>query len=163
MGSGKSTVGKRLATLKSYQFIDLDNYIETSEGINIRAIFETKGEIYFRRIEHRYLKEILGKEENLVLATGGGTPCYGSNMEVILQATSQTYYLKLSISTIVERLIGEKEERPLVKDIPDDELPEFIAKHLFERSFFYNQSHHVITCDTKDPVVLAEEIANSSS
>ena len=162
MGSGKSTVGRQLAKLKSFSFIDLDSYIETAEGMTIPAIFSKKGEIYFRKIEHHYLKEVLQKEENLVLATGGGTPCYANNMEAILKATRNACYLKLSIAAIIQRLVDDKGERPLVKNIPPVELPEFIGKHLFERSFFYNQANHVVSCDGKSAAAIAEELAKVS-
>lgn len=162
MGSGKSTVGRQLAKLKSFSFIDLDSYIETAEGMTIPEIFSKKGEIYFRKIEHQYLKEVLQKKANLVLATGGGTPCYANNMETILKATRNACYLKLSIAAIIQRLIDDKGERPLVKNIPPEELPEFIGKHLFERSFFYNQANHVISCDGKSAAAIAEELVKVS-
>ena len=161
MGSGKSTVGKLLSELMSYEFIDLDSHIETAEGMDISTIFSKRGEIYFRKKEHQYLKEVLQKEGNLVLATGGGTPVYGSNMTAILAATINSYYLKLSIPSIIERLAGEKEARPLIKNIPNSELPEFIGKHLFERSFFYNRANHIISCDGKMPMEIVEEIMKS--
>jgi len=111
MGSGKSTVGKRLAEEYSWQFIDLDDYIEQAEEMTIASIFDQKGEIYFRKKELYYLKELLQKEENIVLATGGGTPCYGTNMKEILATTENCFYLKVSIKGLLERLQNEKEQR----------------------------------------------------
>ncbi|QCX00576.1 shikimate kinase [Aggregatimonas sangjinii] len=162
MGSGKSTVGRKLAERSSFKFVDLDDYIETAEGISIPTIFSEKGEIYFRKKEHQYLQEVLQKEESFVLATGGGTPCYGNNMAAILKATQMSYYLKLSLPALVQRLEGEKAARPLIKNIPTEELPEFIGKHLFERSYFYNQAHHVISCDGKGNSEIVSEIAKLS-
>ena len=158
MGSGKSTVGRQLAKLKSYAFIDLDSYIETAEGMTIPEIFLDKGEIYFRKREKQYLQEVLQKKENLVLATGGGTPCYANNMETILEATHNACYLKLSIAATIQRLADDKGERPLVKNIPLEELPEFIGKHLFERSFFYHQANHIVSCDGKSPDAIVEAL-----
>ncbi len=163
MGSGKSTVGKALSQRLDLRFIDQDAYIEEAEGSAIPELFESRGEIYFRKKEHHYLSEILDRENNFVLSTGGGTPCYGKNMETILRATDHVVYLKLSINALVERLLGEKAERPLISNIPDGELPEFIGKHLFERSFYYNQAKQIILCDGKDPQAIVEEIALASS
>lgn len=162
MGSGKSTVGRKLSELNTIEFIDLDNYIEAAEGMDIPTIFSEKGEIYFRKKEHQYLQEVLQKEENLILATGGGTPCYGNNMAAILKATRMSCYLKLSLPALVQRLNGEKATRPLIKNIPTSELPEFIGKHLFERSYFYNQCKHVISCDGKSNSEIVSEIAKLS-
>ncbi len=158
MGSGKSTIGRKLAAVNSWEFIDLDNYIEEAERMAIAGIFSKKGEIYFRKKESQYLKEVLQKKENIVLATGGGTPCYGDNLKTILKTTNWSFYLKLSVSFLVERLSSEKEQRPLIKNVSTADLPEFIGKHLFERSFFYNQSKHIISCDAKKPEEIVAEI-----
>ena len=158
MGSGKSTVGKHLAALLSLQFIDLDDYIEKAEGISIPAIFKNRGELYFRKKEHYYLKEVCAGKNDFILSTGGGTPCYSTNLETILMATKNVFYLKVSISELVNRLSKEKSERPLIKSIPEDDLPEFIGKHLFERNQYYNRANHTIVCDIKEPSVIALEI-----
>ncbi len=158
MGSGKSTVGKIVATRANCEFIDLDAYIEKQEGQSIADIFSSKGEVYFRKKELEYLNELLVGKNQFVLATGGGTPCYGNNLKTILSASSNVFYLKLSLNELVNRLAKEKEQRPLIKDTPDADLLEFIGKHLFERSFFYNQAPHVVTTDTKTPDNIAEEV-----
>ncbi len=160
MGSGKSTIGSKLASAINFEFIDLDDYIESKEGIAIPEIFETKGEIYFRKVEHNYLKEILLKKTKYVLSLGGGTPCYAGNMELI-KSTSVTisFYLKASIKELVTRLIKEKERRPLVaRFINEEELSEFIGKHLFERNYFYNQSDKQIVIDGKSKGKIVEEL-----
>ncbi len=149
MGSGKTTVGKILATALEIPFLDLDDHIEASENSTISEIFESRGEIYFRKKEYEYLKQLLATHDELVLSTGGGTPCYGQNMKTILEGTKNVFYLKVSISELVDRLLPEKDHRPLIKNIRDEELPEFIGKHLFERSFFYQQAHHIIRCDER--------------
>ncbi len=162
MGSGKSTVGKVVAQLSATRFIDLDDYIGTREGMSVPEIFSNKGELYFRKKELEYLKEVLAMDGDVVLATGGGTPCYGNNVVAMLSATKNVFYLKHGLPQLVERLKTEKEQRPLIKNVPDAELMEFIGKHLFERSFFYNQAPHKIACKAKTPEHLAQEILEKS-
>lgn len=158
MGSGKSTIGKILAADLKLNFLDLDSYIETAEGKTVKAIFEDKGEIYFRKIEAASLREILKSEDNFVLSIGGGTPCYANNMQAIVDQTKNSFYLKNSITELVKRLSSEKSERPLVQNIADDELSEFIGKHLFERSFFYSQASQKVVGDAKSPQEVMQEI-----
>lgn len=158
MGSGKTTVGKEVAKRMRLTFLDLDDYIESSEKMSIPEIFHQKGELYFRKKEHFYVKEVLEKDDNIILSTGGGTPCYGNNLDTIYEYTDNVVYLKASIKELERRLSKEKEERPLIQNIADADLPEFIGKHLFERSFYYNQARHIVLCDSKSPQVLAEEI-----
>ena len=158
MGSGKSTIGKMLAKKLGIAYIDLDEYIEASEDMGIPEIFKTKGEVYFRKKEYEYLGEILNDQKNFVLSTGGGTPCYGENMNAINKATSNVFYLKVTIAALIERLSLEKAQRPLIANIPDRELPDFIGKHLFERSFFYAKAKHTINSDGKEVGTLVTEI-----
>jgi|TARA_B110000908_G_scaffold4217_1_gene5500 shikimate kinase len=161
MASGKSTIGALLSKQLSFPFIDLDAYIESKEKNTINAIFKEKGEIYFRRIEHLYLTELLNSEEEFVLSLGGGTPCYANNIECILKAdTTISFYLQASIALLVERLIKGKENRPLVKEIGDEKLVEYVAKHLFERRFFYEQAHHKIAIDQKETLEIVTAIKN---
>src|SRR5210317_2178268 len=82
MASGKTAIGQELARIKDLNFMDLDAYIESREEMTIPQIFESKGEIYFRKIEGEYLSYVLENSDNLVLSHGGGTPCYGNNMKL---------------------------------------------------------------------------------
>ncbi len=158
MGSGKTTIGKHLAQDLGYSFLDLDTYIEQQLNTTISKLFENKGEIYFRKKEHDYLKEVLAREGNLVIATGGGAPCYSGNVDVMLSQTKNVFYLKVSISELLNRLHKEKATRPLIKDLEDKDLPEFIGKHLFERNSYYTLANHTIVCDSKDIATIAAEI-----
>jgi shikimate kinase len=158
MGSGKSTVGKVLSERLQLQFIDQDRYIEEAEGQSVPEIFGAKGEIYFRKKEQFYLKEILDLNNHFVLATGGGTPCYGNNMQFILEATPNVFYLKLSIGALVKRLFKEKEGRPLIRHHSEEALPEFIGKHLFERNRYYTMANHTIHCDGHGIDAVVDEI-----
>ena len=157
MGSGKSTLAKLLAENLKLEIIDLDAYIVEREGMSISHLFENKGEIYFRLQESKYLKEILGLENNLILSLGGGTPCYSNNIEVI-KNRSLSFYLKASIDTLCNRLRSEKAQRPLIASLGDDQLKEFVAKHLFERRSFYEQASSTITIDDKTVEELLEEM-----
>ena len=160
MASGKSTFGKILAEKLNFQFIDLDDYIEKNEKLTIKDIFKIKGEIHFRKLETLYLKELLDSKKDLVLSLGGGTPCYGSNMDLILNEKDvKSIYLKASISTLMARLKKEKSKRPLVANIETDELlAEFIGKHLFERSQFYSRANIIINTDNRSIKDIIEEL-----
>lgn len=158
MASGKSTIGKILAKELNLSFIDLDNYISDREQMSIPEIFTQKGEIYFRKIETKYLLEVLEKEQEFILSLGGGTPCYGNNMEIILNSDAASVYLKASIPTITERIRTGKRKRPLVAHLSNEELPEFIGKHLFERQFYYLQSNHSIAVDGKQKYEIVDDL-----
>ncbi len=160
MGSGKSTVAEILGDKLGMDVIDLDDYISEREGLSIPEIFEAKGEIYFRKVENAYLLELLRSEDRFVLALGGGTPCYANNMDVILE-NSDSFYLKASIGTLSERLLKEKDHRPLISGLSEEQLSEFIAKHLFERRNFYEKAGRIVSIDGKDPEQIASEIGHS--
>jgi shikimate kinase len=160
MGSGKSVIGKKLSDILDYGFIDLDDYIQHKEGKTIAKIFNSKGEIYFRKIESKYLAEIINSNTNTIISLGGGTPCYGNNMDIIKNAkNASSVYLKASIPSLSERLILEKDQRPLISHIESMELlNEFIGKHLFERSSYYSQSDITVNTDHKSVAEVIESI-----
>ena len=160
MASGKSSLGILLADALGIDFIDLDKAIENKERKTISEIFYGKGELYFRKKEGEVLNSTLDKN-SFVLSTGGGTPCYGRNMQSILSKSTHSIYLNLSIPSLVERISNEQGTRPLVKHLSKDELPEFIGKHLFERSFFYRQASLEINCDGKTMNQVVQEILTS--
>ncbi|MCG2610459.1 AAA family ATPase [Flavobacterium sp. SM15] len=161
MGSGKTTIGKLLAEKTEIPFFDLDAIIEKNTQKTISQLFTDEGEIKFRKLEHQTLKTFLEKHETFVLSLGGGTPCYANNHEVLLPGNVFSFYLKASIKKIVERVASEKKHRPLLANKSDAELEDFIAKHLFERSYFYHQAKVVIDVDDKSPQVITEEIITS--
>ena len=158
MASGKSTIGREISKKLDMKFIDLDDYISKREKRSISEIFKVEGEIYFRRIESLYLGEILNSKDSFILSLGGGTPCYSNNMELILNSDASSIYIKASIKTLVSRLIAEKNKRPLVADLEDDKLIEFVAKHLFERRFFYEQASITINTEDKSTEEITTEI-----
>jgi shikimate kinase len=158
MASGKSTIGGVLSDELFYPFIDLDNYIENKEKKSIGNIFKDKGEIYFRRIEHKYLKEILSSQENFILSLGGGTPCYADNISLIKNSGATSFYLQATIKTLSDRLIKEKSNRPLMASLENEKIPEFIAKHLFERRVFYEEASSIVKIDGKSTAEIVEEL-----
>jgi len=163
MGSGKSTVGRVLAKQLEMDFIDFDNYIEVKENRSIPEIFKQKGEVYFRNKETQYLGELLDENPNVVVSLGGGTPCFGTNMQTIVDASPNVFYLKLSVDKLISRLKPEKSYRPLIKDIAEADLSEFIRKHLFERNFYYMQAPHIVNVVDQTPEELAAEVSEKLS
>ena len=138
MGSGKTSVGKRLARKLGLQFIDMDCFIENRYRKTVSQLFAEKGEDEFREIERNVLTEISGFE-NVVVATGGGLPCFYDNMDR-MNASGLTVYLKVSEKELAERLNANKRNRPLIKDKNKEEIQRFIAETLARREFFYNQA-----------------------
>ncbi len=157
MGSGKSHISKILSEKINFKLIDLDKEISRRNKLTIPEIFENKGEIYFRKVEREILEEILATEENIVFSLGGGTPVYYNNMEII-NNYSKSIFLRTSINTLIERISKQKEKRPLIANISDENLPEFIAKHLFERNEFYSKAQYHISTDFKEPEQIMNEI-----
>lgn len=158
MASGKSTIGKHISDKMNLNFIDLDAYIEKKENKSISDIFSSKGEIYFRKQEGIYLKEILSAKSNYVLALGGGTPCYGANLEHIKKSSAKSIYLKANIPFLVKRLENEKSKRPLIANLNNNDLIEYIGKHLFERAPFYEQATFKVVIDHKTIDEVVKEI-----
>lgn len=142
MGSGKTTIGKLLSKQLGFTFLDMDAYIEEKYFKTISQIFEAYGETYFREIERKCLHEV-ALFENTVIATGGGTPCFFDNMDV-MNATGTTVYLKYSPEELATRLSSATNKRPLIAQKQGDELLEFISKTLLTREVFYNKAQHLI-------------------
>lgn len=158
MGCGKSTISKLLAKKLNVGSYDLDDIIEENEKKTIASIFSEKGEIYFRKIEMNTLKDFLAQKQDCVLSLGGGTPCYGDNIEIIKESDFVSIYLQASVKELAKRLAPEKDKRPMIAGLSVSELEEFIGKHLFERSAFYTQSDYQIGVDQKSPEAIVEEI-----
>ena len=157
MGCGKSTIAEKLSALIQIPFIDLDKCIETKAEMTINQIFESFGEVYFRNLEHDVFVELLAAPENQIIGLGGGTPCYANNHELLKGEGITSIYLKASVETLFSRLAHNKNKRPIVANKTEDELKEFIAKHLFDRSYYYNQAEYKVSVDhqTIDETVAA--------
>jgi shikimate kinase len=159
MGSGKSVVSAMLAQKTGIEFVELDEYIEKKCGMSVADIFATKGELYFRKIEQELFLEFLqNTSQELVISTGGGTPCYYNNHELLQAEGVVSVYLKASVAALTQRLDKEKSSRPLLAHLSTEELSEFIAKHLFDRSFYYNQATFKISVDAKSVEEIVKEI-----
>ena len=158
MGSGKSLISNKLISIKKIKKIDLDFEISKELGLSIPEIFEKKGEIFFRKKEKEILERIFSLKEECILSLGGGTPCYYNNIEIINE-NSISIYLRAKIDTLVKRLLEDKIHcRPLINGIPDEQLPEFIGQHLFERNHFYNQAKIIIDTDNLTAEEVVDEI-----
>ena len=158
MGSGKSIVAEELSKIAQIPFVELDYLIEKSQNKSIKKIFEQQGELFFRKLEHQIFAELIASNDDLIISTGGGTPCYYNNHELLLNTNCISIYLSASIKTLFNRLQNEKQNRPLLANLNDSEAQEFIAKHLFERSYFYHQAQFKITVDRKSVLEIASEI-----
>jgi shikimate kinase len=160
MGSGKSVVSNKLAQQIEIPLVELDERIEEKCKMTIEKIFASKGELFFRKQEHQLFEELLNNKEQLVISTGGGTPCYFNNHELLNNKNVVSIYLKASIDTLYNRLLKEKQKRPLLANLPNDEIKDFIAKHLFDRSFYYNQATFKVTVDDKNSDEIVAEIVS---
>ncbi|GGZ93934.1 shikimate kinase [Algibacter mikhailovii] len=163
MASGKTSVGKLLAKKLNYRFIDLDDFIEEKEGATIKEIFNSKGEIYFRKKETQYLKELLqANEENTVLSLGGGAPCFGENMDEVLKAKHAiSIYLKGTVPFLANKLVQKRSKRPLISHIDNvEDMSEFVGKHLFERMPFYSKAEKHVVIDHKSKPEIVEDMVS---
>jgi shikimate kinase len=158
MGCGKSTIASRVSKITNIPFVDLDKNIEERTNLSINQIFEQRGEIYFRKLEREVLIDLLNTSGELIIGLGGGTPCYANNHELLKSENIVSIYLKASVDTLFERLSSNKSKRPLIANKTDDELKEFIAQHLFERSFYYNHAKHKLIIDGKSKDETAQDI-----
>jgi shikimate kinase len=156
MGSGKSTVGRRLALLAGLHFIDLDKYIEERNCRSVPQIFAIEGETAFREKEHKALEEV-SVFDDVVVATGGGAPCFFTNME-LMNRTGITLFLDLEPRILAGRLAVSKTERPLIKGKTRQELTDFIILNLEKRRPFYEQSRFRITDTEMDPEEILQMI-----
>jgi len=142
MGSGKSTTGKELAKRLGYGFVDTDKRIVEEFGMSVNEIFDRLGEEMFRSSETRVLNDLISRN-NMVVSTGGGLPCYGNNMDII-NRHGISIYLKASPKVLAERLSSRKQNRPLIKDLSDEELRKFIKKKLKERKPYYKMARYTV-------------------
>lgn len=158
MGSGKSTIGRGLASKMDMRFIDLDSHIQEMRNQTIEQIFKSHGETFFRELENKYLKEITKDAYNIVISTGGGTPCWGDNMEII-KRSGISIYLKCSPEMLSDRLLNSKHKRPLIEGKNETELKDYIKTTLQKRELFYNQASIIIANPSRDVTQIIEVLS----
>lgn len=143
MGSGKSRLGRRLSEFLNTQFVDMDHYIEERNCKSVPQIFAEEGEEEFRKKERLALEE-LSEFTDIVIATGGGAPCFFDNM-ALMNNTGETVYLNIDPTILADRLMQSKNERPLIKGKSREELVAFIDETLKMRDTFYSKAKYQIT------------------
>lgn len=148
MGSGKTTVGRQLALSLGLSFYDLDWYIEMRFRRTIEQVFKEKGEEGFRTIEFNMLREV-AEFEDIVLSCGGGTPCFGDNMDYI-NSKGETIYLQAAPEVLAAHLRMGKVVRPLIQGKNDEELLQYIRQSLAEREPYYLQAKHTLDVSLLD-------------
>jgi shikimate kinase len=139
MGSGKSFWGRRLSEKLRMPFFDLDDQIEEHSGKPITDLFREKGEEHFRLLEKDLLHIITESHDSFVMACGGGTPCFYNNLDYMKQAGT-VVWINLSPDQLFERLRKEKEHRPLIRDLSDEQLRSFILRKFADRKMYYDQA-----------------------
>lgn len=157
MGSGKTYWGKQLSQKLSIPFFDLDEQIESHEEKSIQEIFATEGEEYFRLLEKDTLHIITESHSSFVMAAGGGTPCYYNNIEY-MNRSGTSVWINTPTDMLFRRLISEKEKRPLIKNLSDEQLKGFIIKKFADRKIYYDQADVIIEEDSKSLEQIVEKI-----
>lgn len=157
MACGKTTLGRALARKLGCEFIDLDFRIEQRFRKSVSEIFHNQGEEEFRRLEGAMLREV-GEFEDVVVSCGGGTPCFGSNMEY-MNSRGLTVWLKTGVECIVRRLLAARKDRPLTKGKGHEELLAFVERHIGERKPYYGLAQ---LCFPGEELETRDEIARSA-
>lgn len=152
MGCGKSTIGRSLASVLNLTFIDLDSFLEEKYFKTIPQIFAEEGEEAFRKKEKNALEEVC-TFDNVVVATGGGAPCFFDNINMMNDA-GYCIFLDVEINSLIKRLLSSKTERPLIKGKTQEELWEYIGGLLAKRRPFYEQARYIL----KGSEILPEDV-----
>ena len=157
MGAGKSTVGKRLANNLDIPFVDLDDAFEARFRYSIPRFFDHFGEKRFREFEHQCLKEIIVEHAEAVISTGGGTACFKNNIS-LMNKEGITVYIKMHPKSLALRLNKARRLRPVVRDIQNAGMQNFVEEQLAERKSFYEQARIIVKGENLDLEKLTEEI-----
>ena len=157
MGAGKTTIGKVLSKMVGLTFIDLDYYIEGRFRKTVSQLFADRGEEGFRTIERNMLHEV-AEFEDVLISTGGGTPCFFDNMAFMRQQGT-TIYLQVSVDELANRLELCKQTRPVLKNRSGEELKAFVQESLASRSPFYEQAQITFNTDRLITEVDAKELS----
>lgn len=162
MGCGKSYWGKILSQKLHVPFFDLDEKIVEHQGKSIAQIFEKEGEEHFRLLEKDVLHLLAESHESFVMATGGGTPCFYNTIDY-LKKQGTVVWINCSTDCLYNRLVQEKEKRPLIQKIPDDELKAYIIKKYSSRKIFYQQATVILPEDVITLEIMMNKIFHANS
>lgn len=160
-GCGKSFFGKQVAELMKYDFVDTDMLIEAKEGKTVSEIFKKYGEDYFREKESAVIRSI-PVDKNILVATGGGLPCFFQNMEW-MKGNGLTVYLEAGAAYLFHRLLKEKSKRPLMAEITDIELMIYITESIAARRSFYEMAEIKVNAENCTPGTLLSAINKKRS
>ena len=144
MGCGKTHWGIELSHKLEIPFFDLDSVIEEKEEKDITSIFADMGEEYFRMLEKDVLYMLTESHDSFVMACGGGTPCFFNNIDY-MKSRGTTVWINCSVECLHSRLVKEKDKRPLIRSLPDDELKTFIVRKYSDRKIFYQQASIILS------------------
>lgn len=145
MGSGKTYWGNKWAERSALSFFDIDAIVEAGQEKTIAEIFAQDGEDHFRNLETDALKNF-SSQQNVIVATGGGTPCFNDNI-TWMNENGTCIYLQSSPEKIFERLTSETEKRPMIKHLQNGELLFYITEKIKEREPFYKQAEIILDVD----------------
>jgi shikimate kinase len=156
MGCGKTHWGKQVSQKLQLPFFDLDALIEEREGKTITEIFAEMGEEYFRMLEKDVLYMVTESHPSFVMACGGGAPCFFNNIDY-MKSRGTTVWINCSTDCLYSRLVNEKDKRPLIRSIPDDELKSYIIRKYSDRKIFYQQADVILAEDDVNLEALIEK------
>ncbi len=147
MGCGKSTFARKLGRRLGIGVVDTDRAVEEREGASVADIFRYEGEERFRQLEREVLEQVIARNEELIVATGGGLPVWGDNMER-MNSAGFTVYLRRSAGQIARRLSPYgRQKRPRLRGLSDDELVGFMSRDIAQREPFYARARCIVDCD----------------
>ncbi len=158
MGAGKTSVGRLLASMLGYQFVDIDGFIEQNEGRSIADIFKENGEEYFRELEAVYLRSNDLQASKVIIATGGGTPCFHHNMNW-MKEQGITIMLHVPPHVLTNRLFILMAHRPLIAGFGKKrQLLTYVENLLVNRHYYYAQSDYIVYCKKKEVFSVAQDL-----
>lgn len=159
-GSGKTTYGVLASEILNIPFIDTDFYIEQKYRMQISRIFSLVGEKGFRVLEHNGLEEIISKNTDCVIATGGGLPCFHNNIDMI-NNSGYSIYLKTDINTLASRLVNSNKKRPLTENLTEVQLNKYLNDTLTKRSPYYEKAQIITDASSFKKTIMSLQFVDN--